>query len=384
MNLVIADDFSGAAELAGIAASRDLSAEVHTKLDPKSTAQVIALDARTRQLPPEAAARRIREIHQEATGLAPDHIFKKTDSVLRGNVLAELTALLDATGKRRALFIPANPSKGRVIRNGRYLVNGVPLDQSAFASDPEHPQRSADVLTALGKSDTIRVHSIRTDGDLPSDDIIIPDAETSDDITHRARNLDDATLAAGAAEFFSAALERWMAERDRKPLTIPEPEVIDPTVPRTKGSVFISGSLAAWDRGTADEARAHGTKVFELAKYGERTEEISRSLLAGRNTMIAIGPRTTDQSPRELTDSLAITACQVIRHAKPATILIEGGATASAVLSGMEWSRFKATACGLVGVGGLVPVLPKASSWEPSLFIKPGSYPWPSGIWDIV
>lgn len=384
MILVIADDFSGAAELAGIAASRGLSAEVHTKLAPESTAQVIALDAQTRHLPPEAAARRIREIHQEATTLAPDHIFKKTDSVLRGNILAELTALLNATGRRRTIFIPANPSKGRMIRNGRYLVNSVPLDQSAFASDPEHPQRSADVVTALGKSDTIRVHSIRTDEDLPSNGIIIPDAETPDDITKRASELDDGTLAAGAAEFFSAALKRWITEHDWKPLTIPEPEVIDPTLPRTKGSLFVSGSLAAWDRGTADKAREHGMKVFKLAKCHDRADAISRSLLAGRNTMIAIGPRTTDQSPRELTDSLASTACQVIRHAKPATILIEGGATASAVLSGMEWTRFKATACGLVGVGGLVPVLPKASVWKPRLFIKPGSYPWPSRIWDII
>ena len=44
MIVVIADDFSGAAELAGLAASRGWNAEVQTSFDANSDAEVIAFD----------------------------------------------------------------------------------------------------------------------------------------------------------------------------------------------------------------------------------------------------------------------------------------------------------------------------------------------------
>ncbi len=45
----MADDVSGAAELAGLAAARGWRAEVQTRFDASSGADVIALDADTRQ-----------------------------------------------------------------------------------------------------------------------------------------------------------------------------------------------------------------------------------------------------------------------------------------------------------------------------------------------
>jgi uncharacterized protein YgbK (DUF1537 family) len=44
--VVIADDFSGAAELAGLAASRGWNAEVQTSFDANSDADVIAFERR--------------------------------------------------------------------------------------------------------------------------------------------------------------------------------------------------------------------------------------------------------------------------------------------------------------------------------------------------
>ena len=50
MILVVADDLSGAAELAGIAFAHGLTAEVQTELQPRTDAQVICLDTDTRRL----------------------------------------------------------------------------------------------------------------------------------------------------------------------------------------------------------------------------------------------------------------------------------------------------------------------------------------------
>ena len=111
MILIIADDLSGAAELAGIAATRGYTAEVHTELDTSSKAEVIAVDSQTRSLSTAEAGARIRSIVEAAKEFSIEWIYKKTDSVLRGNIRAELESLMEATAKQRTLLIPANPGK---------------------------------------------------------------------------------------------------------------------------------------------------------------------------------------------------------------------------------------------------------------------------------
>ena len=98
--VVIADDLSGAAELAGIAFARGLTAEVQTRFEPASEAQVIAVDTDSRGLSAEAATVRVRTIAEQVVRAQPALIFKKVDSVLRGQPRAEIDAILAATGQQ--------------------------------------------------------------------------------------------------------------------------------------------------------------------------------------------------------------------------------------------------------------------------------------------
>jgi D-threonate/D-erythronate kinase len=136
--VVLADDFSGAAELAGLAASRGWSAEVQTSFDANSDAEVIAHDADTRQKSELEAVRITREVTRQVIAAKPTWIFKKTDSDLRGHIRAEIEALMIAAGYSECVFIPANPSKGRVIDGGRYLVNGVPMCSNCSENQHEY------------------------------------------------------------------------------------------------------------------------------------------------------------------------------------------------------------------------------------------------------
>ena len=77
MILVVADDLSGAAELAGIAFAHGLTAEVQTELQPRTEAQVICLDTDTRRLEPEAAAAGLRKLTRRLKAASPEFIFKK-------------------------------------------------------------------------------------------------------------------------------------------------------------------------------------------------------------------------------------------------------------------------------------------------------------------
>src|SRR5262249_50022835 len=117
-------------------------------------------------------------------------VYKKCDSVLRGHVAAECLAVTRATGKQRVLLIPANPSRQRIIRGGDYFVDGVPLAQTAFARDPDHPRKSSRVSELVG----------------PAPGIEIPDVVSIEDLSRRAATIDKNILPAGGVDFFNALL----------------------------------------------------------------------------------------------------------------------------------------------------------------------------------
>src|SRR5438445_70213 len=94
--VVIADDLSGAAEVAGIAASRGLMVEVQRSFDASSPAPVIAVDTESRSVPPALATPRMRVIEAQMPKDGQAWVFKKVDSLLRGNPRAEIEAMIQA------------------------------------------------------------------------------------------------------------------------------------------------------------------------------------------------------------------------------------------------------------------------------------------------
>jgi uncharacterized protein YgbK (DUF1537 family) len=85
-----------------------------------------AMSTDTRERDADEAYRRTREAFRNlrAQGYAP--FYKKLDSVLRGNVGAELAAALAEGEHPFALVAPAFPAMGRTLRGGRLFVHGEP------------------------------------------------------------------------------------------------------------------------------------------------------------------------------------------------------------------------------------------------------------------
>ena len=133
--IVIADDTTGAAEMAGIAheAGYDVRLVCGGNTATSGTT-VIATD--TRSMTEDEAIAETRRITSHLSPLTShpspltSHLFKKTDSALRGHVVAELKTLMETMGYQRAVYLPANPSKGRIIKDGVYYINGTPIDQT--------------------------------------------------------------------------------------------------------------------------------------------------------------------------------------------------------------------------------------------------------------
>jgi uncharacterized protein YgbK (DUF1537 family) len=337
--VVLADDISGAAELAGLAASRGWSAEVQTSFDANSDAEVIAFDADTRQKSELEAVRITREVTRQVIAAKPAWIFKKTDSVLRGHIRAEIEALMNAAGYTECVFIPANPSKGRVIDGGRYFVNGVPLDETAFACDPEFPRRSANVLELLGKPTRIFTPSfVKSQADLPS-------------------SLPKSTLASGAADFFASLLGPSRLPANQQPLEI-----------KCERTLLLCGSLSGWNAGRADEMRGQRFVVKTLGSPLTDTTWSESSRL-----MLAIG-HSIERGDRNLVAELVAAAQPLLADRKNLCIAVEGGATARAFIDRCGWTRLQALPQSPAGVGALLP------HGGPLILVKPGSYPWPGSL----
>ena len=162
MIAVIADDITGAAEMAGIAHRLGLRVKLTMQPESASDCDVLVIATDTRSMTEEEAAAGSARV-AGALGAMPevDSLFKKTDSALRGHVVAELEAILANTGYRKALYLPANPSKGRTIRDGVYYIGGKPLHETDFSFDPEFPAFSSRLIERLPMCEEKKNHLCR-------------------------------------------------------------------------------------------------------------------------------------------------------------------------------------------------------------------------------
>jgi uncharacterized protein YgbK (DUF1537 family) len=192
--LVMADDLTGALDTGVQFASAGVRTTVVThRYLARSLwsceAPVLVVDTESRHLAPSQAGLRVASCVRAGRGRGVDCFYKKTDSTLRGNVGAELEALLAASGERELFFVPSLPKAGRVTRSGVPWVNGIPLHESSFARDPRDPIRGTSIQGIIGSQSRVPVAIVgRGVGAVPAPAgrdrplIVAFDAETDDDL----------------------------------------------------------------------------------------------------------------------------------------------------------------------------------------------------------
>ena len=347
--VVIADDITGAAEIAGIAHAAGQQARLLCASGPlycdtvAVPTTVIATDTRSMS-EPEAAAETRRIASAISHHTSP--IFKKTDSALRGHVVAELTALMDVTGYQRAVYLPANPSKGRIIRKGIYYINEIPIHETAFNYDPEFPARTSSLRERFP--------------DAEAKGIIIPDAESEDDIRRIIRQYDDGkTIFAGAADLFSL---------------IPP---ISPITPITTISPISHPTTLILCGSTQSKPLNLGIPIAPMPREVYDGEQGAgywfQSLATPATSLILTIPhthRTGKEVAVHLRTVMAEMAQRLVRKHRPDHLIIEGGATAWATLQALGWTDFRI-------VSQIAPGVVQMSATNGTLVtLKPGSYPW--------
>ena len=376
----VADDLTGAAEIAAIGHRYGLQAAILTRKGRLSKQPNLAVyDTDTRLLPTSEASQRLQLLGENIATHRPEFIYKKTDSVLRGNVAAEIIALARSLNLRRILLLPANPSLGRTTHKGQYFINGTPINETAFARDPHHPANSACIADLLGPAPDWPVSIIKPGDTLPEQGIIVGETSTSADVEHWASRLDPQTLPAGGAEFFEACLKR----RSLTPVTT--------AVPAASGPILlITGALTPARQKLSEHAHSAGWPSLPmpsaLAEHGVN-EAVSKEWIKQLAHSLSKSGLTLTESPGlALDDHIAAEQIrnafgELVRqlHAKGVIghLIVEGGATSAAISEAVGWSSFDVLGSWAPGVISLRPT----DTQQPVFTIKPGSYTWPEILW---
>ena len=239
--LIVADDFTGAldtgVQLAGSGARTRVVTDPAFSPQSAEGAEVLVIDAETRHLPPAQAADIVGGIVRRAVEQKVPYIYKKTDSALRGNVGAELGALLAASGEKALPFLPAYPQIGRCTKGGVHYIDGQPVAESVFGIDPFEPVRHSDLAGLIGAQSSVPVHSLPADAPAPGGQgIYVYDACSLEDLEQTGRTLAAAGrlhISAGCAGF-GAVLPRLLGLGGKE--CAPEPR-LDPRLLVVCGSV---------------------------------------------------------------------------------------------------------------------------------------------------
>ncbi|MGW0789748.1 four-carbon acid sugar kinase family protein [Streptomyces sp. NPDC002911] len=373
--LALADDLSGAAETAiALRVPGRLSLGVPSLPRPADASLVMDLD--TRQAGPDTAAETVRD----ALALNAGHrlLFKKVDSLLRGNPASEAAAF--AVGARAVVIATALPGLGRTVRDGVVHLRGAAL-HTTDAWRAEHrppPQSVAAALTGLHTAG-VPLGTVRSGAgtlsshlrDLATQGLhAVCDAETDDDLDAIAA----ATLTLGPG-FRALGCGGLAAAFGR--LLVPRASDADAPSPPPPGRpehplLVVVGTADPTAVAQIAQLTALGAHHFALPPRDllDGTCTLPPTLAPDGITVLSIdnSPVVTPSSSRRLADALARTAARLSAEGPAPDLVLTGGETARRMLDALGIAEL--TPLGQVHHGA---VLSRTADGR-SVVTRPGSF----------
>lgn len=326
--VIVADDLTGALDSAAPFAARGARVVVALSAGAMCTAlrnevDVLAVSTDSREIAPEAAMRMVARVAAALPTGA--RLFKKIDSRLKGNVAAELAAL----PFRQALVAPAIPAFGRVVQAGRLKGFGIAA--------------SIEVTVALGTL---------------AERCEVPDTFADEDMDYALAGT-GADLLVGARGL-SEALARAMFPRAPIQVTVlPGPQAL--IVVGSQDPITLAQVDAVSRSGAAQVVPApNGLPAFQ-----------------------ACGPRTIIQAVRGEVQASSLDVARALAFAAaglsvpPSTLVLTGGATATAVLGQMGIRHLQL-------LGECLPGVPVAHAGDTTIVAKSGGFGTPQTLLEIL
>ncbi|MDX9873200.1 MAG: four-carbon acid sugar kinase family protein [Clostridia bacterium] len=344
--LVIADDFTGAVDTGVQFSEKGIATVVSTCLEPdfaafREKAQVLVVDTESRHLSCDEAYRRVFRLAESAWRYGISYLYKKTDSTLRGNIGAELNAVLDASAGGPLMFVPAYPQTGRTTLAGRQYVQGIPLEETVYARDPFNPVHTGSIKEILGSCPDVQTTLALGSGivwpelDRPGT-VYVFDASTEEDMKNigdRLKDLDKLALTAGCAGFaeYLAALLPFVRRPVVPPCFAVQTLVLCGSVNETSLKQLHFAESLGWPTITLSREQMH--RAYWDRPPGENFLQAWDEQLRERGTLVIKTVNNKEEvdrtlPAREIAGSLGKIAGQLLEKGPCRNLVIFGGDTA--------------------------------------------------------
>jgi D-threonate/D-erythronate kinase len=355
--IIVADDLTGAMDVAGPLASRGLptwavACVERCAAQQLAGAEVVSINADTRHLSAERAARRVRSVVRELVRPGSEILIKKIDSTLRGNVVVETLAMLEESGRRTAVVAPAFPRQGRTVVEGVVRVHGVPLADTHFARDAQSPPPLEPLHVLFRRADAHadvrlvqRGASIALTHGEPRQ-ILVVDSASDEDLRATVRtlrgHLSDVLLVG------SAGIAEALAEVHFEHAT-----AASVVTPALAGSLlFVVGSRAEPSAQQASALVEAGSARIVDAPNGlidiDAALHATESVLVLKATADVAG---SEKDPVEVAQRLAEGVAALLERRPVAAVVATGGDTAVAILQRLSQAMLRV-------MGNLLPGIP--------------------------
>lgn len=364
---IIADDLTGAADAAAAYGPTHTSAVILELDSTWPEADILSINTESRYLAPGEAAAAVTMAAGRALG-QHRRIFKKIDSLLRGNVGVEVAATLARLtqgGKGLAVVAPAFPGTGRTTLGGRVHVNGVPNTAGNFGGD------IAAALAAGGLTAEVAGTSGRTQEELARHlrDVqdrgiaaVVLDASSDDDleaIAAAADLLDFPTLLVGSGGLAGQLPAREGTARNAQ-------------MHRVNRTLTVIGSYSGLAREQTDALVAAGAEHIMLDHATLHHTAVPRRVaeaMARTDVVLTPDPMGAVDKSQALVvaEALARATAAGIGHCD--ALILTGGETATAVLKALGAGSF--TVLGEIEPGVVMSLLPEPL---PLLVTKAGAF----------
>lgn len=290
----IADDFTGATDLAGLLARSGLpvSLRIGVPSDPPQDGQSIEVIAlKCRSTPVHQAINEVMRAYQWLNAAGAQRYFWKYcstfDSTEHGNIGPVAEALMSAIGTDQTIYCPAFPENGRSIFMGNLFVGEQLLSESPMKDHPLNPMRDSNLMRLLDPqterpTGLINRLTIAQGADAIKNALdalgqrgiahIVTDAVANDDLFAIAEACQDMPLLTGGSAIAMPLPDLFVKRGfiDANDATHNRPNIPSP-------AIVLSGSCSAMTRSQvtayAKSAPSHKISPLELAEHGTTSAE---------------------------------------------------------------------------------------------------------------
>jgi D-threonate/D-erythronate kinase len=377
---IIADDLSSATDCGAQVVRSGLSVVVplmgYSLPAQASAAQVISIDTDSRSLPADQAFANVRAAAQQLVNEGWIHFYKSVDSTLRGNLGAELEAVMEIVKPDCAVIAPAFPKYGRTTVAGVQYLHGRPLHETEFGTDPTAPVRDANIARRLAEGSPRRAGQLTLDqvragpGQIISAvqgllsqgvELVIVDIATQDDLGRICLGLSHSDLrvlwvgSTGLAEFVPLAFHaaRTPETLSQDPLPDPRPALalVGSASETTRAQLRhaqINNQLEVIRLDPARTIQNDGTALVELEEAGASLRlaidsgddvalvvNASRDEIAATQRLGAALHLSAAQVAQRIVDGLAQAGNWMVREGRVSGIVATGGDTANALCNAL-------------------------------------------------